>query len=104
MHLIDVTTIKNRIGEILELKKNEIIAFEDLIIYCESTGAPNAALLLKNNMRKEKEEISSLINMEKTFEQEEARLSSIGPESRYPFVSEHKREYTVRDHRPISRY
>jgi bacterioferritin (cytochrome b1) len=104
MHLIDVTDIKNRVGEILELKKNEIIAFEDLIIYCESTGAPNAALLLKNNMRKENEEISSLKNIMKTFEQEEARLLSIGPESRYPLVSEHKRTYTIRDHRQRSRY
>jgi hypothetical protein len=88
MKLADVTTIKNRLDEIIEHEKDEIVALEDLIIFCESAGAIKTVSTLKNMLQHEKNEIISLKDLVKHFENEENRLMSISPELRYPFVSE----------------
>jgi bacterioferritin (cytochrome b1) len=102
--LADVITIKNKIGERINYERDDILALKDLITYCEIVGAATTASTLNNMMKNEIKEYNALKELAKLYQKEEERLTSIGPESRYPLVSEHKRAYTVRDHRPRSRY
>ena len=88
MQLTDVTTVKNRLGDIIEHEKDEMVTLGDLIIFCESAGAIKTASTLKNLLQHEKNETMILKDLMTHFEKEEARLMSISPESRYPFVSE----------------
>lgn len=88
MKLSDVTTVKNRLGGIIEHEKEAIIAIEELIILCESAGAIKTASTLNNLMQHEKNIITGLKDLANHFENEENRLKSISPELRYPFVSE----------------
>jgi hypothetical protein len=102
--LADVITIKNKIGERINYERDDILALKDFITYCEIVGAIKTASTLNDMMQNEIIEYNALKELAKLYQKEEERLTSIGEESRYPFVSEHKREYTARDHRPITRY
>lgn len=98
MRLTDVTTIKNRVGELIDNDKDEIVKLEDLIIFCENVGAINTATSLKKRLEHERYELDDLIVLEGRFGQEEARLISINPELRYPLVSESTgKGYVARD-------
>lgn len=97
MQLADVTTIKNRLGEIIQHEKDEIVTLEDLIIFCESAGANSTASTLKNLLQHEKNETINLRDLEKRYENEENRLTSISPELRYPLVSERYGHRGVRE-------
>lgn len=88
MRLTDVTTIKNRIGELIKYQENESDRLETLIIMCENAGAYNTAQTLRKMLSDEVVELANLAKMERAFEQEEARLLSINPELRYPMVGE----------------
>ena len=102
--LADVISIKKKIGERIDYERDDILSLKDFISFCKIVGATNTALTLNNMMHKEIEEYYALKELASLYEKEEERLLSIGPESRYPLVSEHKRAYTIRDHRPRSRY
>jgi hypothetical protein len=112
--LMNVTTIKNRLDELIEYQEDEANKIESLITMCEMGGAIKTAQTLRIMLSDEVVELTNLENMKKTFEREEARLLSINPEVRYPLVSErygagelrghytrepHRRAYTVRDSR-----
>lgn len=113
MNLTDVTTIKNKLGELIEYQEDEANKIEILVMMCERAGAIKTVQILKTMLSDEVVERINIENMKKTFEKEEARLLSINPEARYPLVSENYgvreangyyprepyRGYTVRDRR-----
>jgi len=90
--LTDVISIKNRIGERIDYERDDILALKDFSSFCEIAGAPNTASTLNDMMQNEIKEYYILKELANLYKKEEARLLSIGPESRYSLVNEHKRE------------
>lgn len=107
--LTDVTTIRNRLGDLIEYQEEESTKIETLILMCEKAGAVNTAQRLRLMLSDEVVELTTLQKMEDLFEKEEVRLLSISPESRYPLVSERRSPgigheysgYIVRNGNPI---
>lgn len=107
--LRDVSTIRNRLLDLIEYQEEESTRIETLILICENAGAVNTAQSLRVMLSEEVVELTSLQKMEELYEKEEVRLLSISPEARYPLVSERRSPgigheysgYIVRSGNPI---